>query len=65
MSRDWTKEELQAASEQMKEAGHLSYEEFCERLNETSPRVFSNEQIKDSLAEQMETEAKKDEDNNL
>lgn len=28
MSRDWTKEELQAASEAMKAAGHMSYEEF-------------------------------------
>ena len=54
MSRDWTKEELQAASEQMKKAGHLSYEEFCEKLKETSPRIFSNEQIKVALAEHKE-----------
>ena len=32
MSRDWTPEELQAASEAMKVAGHMSYEEFCEQL---------------------------------
>ena len=28
MSRDWTPEELQTASEAMKAAGHMSYEEF-------------------------------------
>ena len=32
MSKDWTPAELQAASEAMKAAGHLSYEEFCEAL---------------------------------
>ena len=32
MSRDWTQKELQNASKAMKEAGHLSYEEFCEQL---------------------------------
>jgi hypothetical protein len=35
MSRDWTQEELQAASKAMKAAGHLSYDEFCEHLNKT------------------------------
>lgn len=33
MSKDWTPEELQAASQAMKEAGHLSYEEFCVELD--------------------------------
>lgn len=33
MSRDWTPEELQAASAAMKAAGHMSYEEFCEELD--------------------------------
>lgn len=32
MSRDWTPEELQRASQAMKAAGHLSYEEFCAEL---------------------------------
>ena len=32
MSRDWTLAELQAASQAMKAAGHMSYEEFCEEL---------------------------------
>lgn len=31
MSRDWTPEELQAASAAMKAQGHMSYEEFCAR----------------------------------
>lgn len=34
MSRDWTEAELKAASEQMKKAGHLSYEEFCSSIGE-------------------------------
>lgn len=29
MSRDWTPAELAAASDAMKAAGHMSYEEFC------------------------------------
>ena len=33
MSRDWTPEELQAVSQAMKEAGHMSFEEFCEELD--------------------------------
>ena len=32
MSRDWTPEELAAASKAMKAAGHMSYEEFCDYL---------------------------------
>ena len=32
MSRDWTPAELQAVSQAMKAAGHMSYEEFCEDL---------------------------------
>lgn len=34
MSRDWTAEELQAASASMKAMGHMGYEEFCESLKE-------------------------------
>lgn len=33
MSKDWTPEELQAASQMMKAAGHMSYEEFCETMD--------------------------------
>lgn len=33
MSRDWTPEEIQAISQEMKKAGHMSYEEFCEALD--------------------------------
>lgn len=32
MSRDWTPAELQAVSQAMKAAGHMSFEEFCEGL---------------------------------
>ena len=35
MSRDWTPEEIQAASEAMKAAGHMSYEEVCAELDAT------------------------------
>lgn len=33
MSRDWTPEEIQAVSREMKKAGHMSFEEFCEELD--------------------------------
>ena len=33
MSRDWTQEELKATSQMMKAAGQMSYEEFCEALD--------------------------------
>ena len=35
MSRDWTKEEIQAASEAMQAMGHMSYETFCKELDAT------------------------------
>lgn len=34
MSRDWTPEEIQAASTAMKKAGQMSYEEFCAALKQ-------------------------------
>lgn len=33
MSKDWTPEELEAASQIMKSAGYPSYEEFCEMMD--------------------------------
>lgn len=36
MSKDWTPEELQAASAAMKEAGEMSYEEFCAEVELTT-----------------------------
>ena len=33
MSRDWTPEELKAASEAMVAEGHMSYETFCTELD--------------------------------
>lgn len=32
MSKDWTPEELESASQIMKSAGYPSYEEFCEMM---------------------------------
>lgn len=34
MSKDWTPEELQAASTAMQQMGNLSYEEFCKEIEE-------------------------------
>ena len=33
MSKDWTPDELRAASQAMKKSGHMSFEEFCEELD--------------------------------
>lgn len=33
MSKDWTPEDLHAASAAMKAEGHMSYEESCEELD--------------------------------
>ena len=33
MSKDWTPDEIQIASEIMKAAGHMDYEEFCVELD--------------------------------
>lgn len=33
MSKDWTPDELAAASAAMKAAGHMGYEEFCMELD--------------------------------
>ena len=33
MSKDWTPDEIQIASEIMKAAGHMGYEEFCVELD--------------------------------
>lgn len=35
MSRDWTPEEIKAASEAMVAEGHMSYETFCKELDAT------------------------------
>lgn len=34
MSKDWTPEELQAVSAAMKAAGFMTYEEFCNKIEE-------------------------------
>lgn len=40
MSRDWTKEELNAASEMMKQSGHMGFEEFCQAIEQKQPIIF-------------------------
>ena len=39
MSRDWTPEELAAASSAMKAQGNMSYEEFCRHLELCTEKV--------------------------
>jgi len=43
MSKDWNEEELSAASEAMKEAGHLGYEEFCEVMDNEPQAPYIDE----------------------
>lgn len=40
MSRDWTREELNAASEMMKQNGHMGFEEFCRAIEQNQPVSF-------------------------
>ena len=44
MSKDWSKEQLKAVSQYMKSHGQMSYEEFCEFLNdwETKRQYYWN-----------------------
>lgn len=44
MSKDWTKEQLETASQYMKEHGQMSYEEVCEILadEETKRQYYWN-----------------------
>lgn len=44
MSRSWTPEEIQVVSKIMKDKGYMSYEEFCEALNdqETKRQCYWN-----------------------
>ena len=41
MSREWTKEELNAASEMMKQNGHMGFEEFCQAIEQKQPVSFN------------------------
>ena len=40
MSRDWTKEELNTASEMMEQNGHMGFEEFCHAIEQKQPVSF-------------------------
>jgi len=48
MSKDWNEEELAAASEAMKAAGHLGYEEFCEELEKNG--LAEKDIVKDAIS---------------
>lgn len=56
MSKDWTAEELQAASSAMKAAGHMSYEEFCEELKRQEEQAVGYEILKDDAWESITEE---------
>lgn len=53
MSREWTKEELNTASEIMKQNGEMGFEEFCHALEQKQPVSFE-------LAERSRKELVKD-----
>ena len=40
MSREWTKEELNTASEMMKQNGHMGFEKFCQAIEQKQPVSF-------------------------
>ena len=40
MRREWTKEELNTASEMMKQNGHMGFEEFCQAIEQKQPVSF-------------------------
>lgn len=42
MSKDWTQDELQASSQIMKASGNMSYEEFCEAMDNGCFTVVSH-----------------------
>lgn len=42
MSKDWTQDELQAASQIMKASGNMSYDEFCEAMDKGYFTVVSH-----------------------
>lgn len=54
MSRDWTPGELAAASQMMKAPGNMSYEEFCEAMDNGYFAIVGPhaDQGKDCTAEQ-------------
>ena len=58
MSRDWTPDELQAASRWMQEQGHLSYEEFCAALARGEFRITPTPGPSVQLKPEDQTEGK-------
>jgi len=58
MSKDWTPEEIQIASEAMKAAGNMGYEEFCEELDRIGFSVKPTDRAGEQLKPPVHTEAK-------
>lgn len=58
MSKDWTPDEIQIASEIMKAAGHMGYEEFCEELDRVGFVVKPTDRATGQLKPPVRTEAK-------
>lgn len=58
MSKDWTSDEIQIASELMKAAGHMGYEEFCEELDRIGFTVKPTDGAAGQLKPPVHTEAK-------
>ena len=58
MSRDWTPAEIQTASEAMKAAGHMGYEEFCEEFDRVGFVVKAADGSTVQLKPQVPTEDK-------
>ena len=58
MSRDWTPDEIQTASEAMKAAGHMGYEEFCEELDRNGFVVIPSTDPAGQLQPEVPTDAK-------
>lgn len=46
--KSWNEKELKAASEAMKKAGQMSYEEFCKAIEEQKNKKEKNNETKNS-----------------
>lgn len=55
MSKDWTPDEIQIASEIMKAAGHMGYEEFCEELDRSGFTVITPDSPATRLKPEVQT----------
>lgn len=58
MSRDWTSEEIQTASEIMQAAGHMGYEDFCKELSRNGFTVITPDSPTVRLKPEVQAEDK-------